>query len=865
MERELSLTRQLPFFSTKWMVKLYGLNYGYLLSTPKKRKVKSTGTVRGDIVTDRPQFTGEDGGESVLTTALKRGRFFYSFTSKIRTFAAMEKIETNSDSRLLSHLNEAQRAAVAFCDGPSLVIAGAGSGKTRVLTYKIAYLLEQGLPPYYILALTFTNKAAREMKSRIADLVGEKRARRLWMGTFHSIFARILRSEAEAVGFQSNFTIFDSSDSGNLVRLIIKEMQLDDKQYRPGAVHGQISRAKNSLITPAMYAANAEIIQYDRMAKRPQLFEIYQRYQGRLRSANSMDFDDLLMYTNILFRDHKEVLEKYRNQFQYILVDEYQDTNFAQHLIVKQLAEAHHRVCVVGDDAQSIYSFRGANIDNILKFKSNFPNTQIFKLEQNYRSTRNIVNAANSLIKKNSEQIFKNVFSENEEGEKIGIKSAFSDFEEALIVSNKISRMRLEKYAGYNDFAILYRTNYQSRAFEEALRKNNIPYKIYGGLSFYQRKEIKDIISYFRLIVNPNDEEAFRRIINYPTRGIGAVTVAKITSTAQLHNVSLWQVLTAPLEYNLDINTGTAKKLEGFYSLIQDFIDKNMAMNAFELAQEVIKSSGIAKEAYDDMTPEGMSRAQNMQELLNAMSEFVETQQEQGEENIRLADFLSEVSLLTDQDTDNEADNERVTLMTVHSAKGLEFDHVFVVGMEEDLFPSAMAKSEIRGMEEERRLFYVAITRAKKSCTITYAKSRFKNGQTNPAAPSRFLKDIDPAFIEGGGDENTAWQSPSDDFWGSMRERREQREQQTAGGSYGRTPITPKRAVPIQRAGSSAAPLSKEAQELQVGNVIEHERFGRGVVTSIEMSGNDRRAFVEFEAAGKKQLLLKFAKFSIVE
>lgn len=769
----------------------------------------------------------------------------------------MQQTETNSDPSLLSDLNEAQRAAVAFCDGPSLVIAGAGSGKTRVLTYKIAYLLEQGLPPYYILALTFTNKAAREMKLRIADLVGEKRARRLWMGTFHSIFARILRSEAEAIGFQSNFTIFDSSDSNNLVRLIIKEMELDDKQYRPGMVHGQISRAKNSLITPAMYAANAEIIQYDRMAKRPQLFEIYQRYQSRLRSGNSMDFDDLLMYTNILFRDHKEILEKYRNQFQYILVDEYQDTNFAQHLIVKQLADAHHRVCVVGDDAQSIYSFRGANIDNILKFKSNFPGTQIFKLEQNYRSTQNIVNAANSLIKKNSEQIFKNVFSENEEGDKIEVRSAFSDFEEGLIVSNKIARMRLEKHTSYSDFVILYRTNAQSRVFEEALRKNNIPYKIYGGLSFYQRKEIKDIISYFRLIVNPNDEEAFRRIINYPARGIGAVTVAKITSTAQRHNVSLWQVVTAPLEYNLDVNTGTAKKLEGFYSLVQGFIDKNETMNAFELAQEVIKNSGIAKEAYDDMTPEGMSRAQNMQELLNAMNEFVETQQEQGEENIRLSDFLSEVSLLTDQDTDNEADNERVTLMTVHSAKGLEFDHVFVVGMEEDLFPSAMAKSEIRGLEEERRLFYVAITRAKKSCTITYAKSRFRNGQTNPAAPSRFLKDIDSSYIEGGENDFITRTAPADDFWGSMREQRLQ-------NTMSNHTITPKRVIPVQRV-TSTTPLSKEAQDLEVGHIIEHERFGRGVVTSIEMSGNDRRAFVEFESAGKKQLLLKFAKFSIVE
>ncbi|MDR2816031.1 MAG: UvrD-helicase domain-containing protein [Proteiniphilum sp.] len=769
----------------------------------------------------------------------------------------MQQTEKNNDPGLLSHLNEAQRAAVEFCDGPSLVIAGAGSGKTRVLTYKIAYLLEQGLPPYYILSLTFTNKAAREMKSRIADLVGEKRARRLWMGTFHSIFARILRNEAEAIGFQSNFTIFDSSDSNNLVKLIIKEMELDDKQYRPGSVHGQISRAKNSLITPAMYAANAELLQYDRTAKRPMLSEIYQRYQSRLRSANSMDFDDLLMYANILFRDHKEVLEKYRNQFQYILVDEYQDTNFAQHLIVKQLADEHHRVCAVGDDAQSIYSFRGANIDNILKFKSNFPETQIFKLEQNYRSTQNIVNAANSLIKKNSEQIFKNVFSENEEGEKIEIKSAFSDFEEGLIVANKIVRMRLDKHDGYGGFAILYRTNAQSRIFEESLRKNNIPYRIYGGVSFYQRKEIKDIVSYFRLIVNPNDEEAFRRVINN-TKGIGEVTVAKITSAAQLHNVSLWQVAAAPMEYNLDVSMGTANKLEGFHSLIQDLIDKNETMNAFELAQEVIKNSGIAKEAYDDMTPEGMNRAQNMQELLNAMNEFVETQQEQGEENVRLADFLSEVSLLTDQDTDAETDKEKVTLMTAHSAKGLEFDHVFVVGLEEDLFPSAMAKPDTRGLEEERRLFYVAITRAKKSCTITYAKSRFRNGQTNTAAPSRFLKDIDSSFIEGGGNKSAAHPAPADDFWRSMREQREQQTQNT----YSHT-ISPKQAAPVQRAVSSI-PLSKEAQELEVGHIIEHERFGRGVVTSIEMNGNDRRAFVEFESTGKKQLLLKFAKFLIV-
>ncbi len=778
----------------------------------------------------------------------------------------MYKTKKNSYSELLNQLNDAQRAAVEFCDGPSLVIAGAGSGKTRMLTYKIAYLLEQGLPPYYILALTFTNKAAREMKSRISGLVGEKRARSLWMGTFHSIFSRILRNEAEAIGFQSNFTIFDSSDSNNLIRLIIKDMGLDDKIYRPGPVHGQISRAKNSLITPAMYETNAEIMQFDRKSGRPMLFEIYQQYQNRLRTGNSMDFDDLLMYTNILFRDHKDVLEKYRNQFQYILVDEYQDTNFAQHLIVKQLADVHHRVCVVGDDAQSIYSFRGAKIDNILNFKSNFPETRTFKLERNYRSTQNIVNAANSLIKKNTEQIYKEVFSENEKGEKIEIKSAFSDFEEGLIVSNKIARRRLEDHDAFSDFAILYRTNAQSRIFEEALRKNNIPYRIYGGLSFYQRKEIKDVISYFRLIVNPNDEDAFRRVIKYPSRGIGDVTLGKISSTAQLHNTSLWSIVASPLDYNLDVNTGTAKKLAGFHQLISDFINKNDALNAYELAQEVIKDSGIAKDAYDDMTPEGMSRMQNIQELLNAINEFVTSRLEEGEEKVQLADFLSEVSLLTDLDTDKEADNEKVTLMTVHSAKGLEFNHVFVVGMEEDLFPSAMAKSEIRGLEEERRLFYVAITRAKKTCTITYAKSRFKNGVINQAKESRFLNDIDRSFIsmESSAASGATRSAPSDDFWGTMREERLGRESRFQKKNAPASRVTSQRKfVPVHDRPSNI-PLSEEAKELAVGHIIEHERFGRGVVTSIEMSGNDRRAFVEFDSAGRKQLLLKFAKFTIV-
>ena len=763
----------------------------------------------------------------------------------------------SASDHLLEGLNEAQRAAVTFCDGPSLVIAGAGSGKTRVLTYKIAYLLEKGLPPFYILALTFTNKAAREMKTRIAGLVGEKRARSLWMGTFHAIFSRILRNEAEAIGFQSNYTIFDSSDSANLIKIIVKELQLDDKLYRPGAVQAQISRAKNSLITPAMYAANAEIIRYDRMAHRPQIFEIYQRYQSRLHAANSMDFDDLLMYTNILFRDHPDILEKYRNQFQYILVDEYQDTNFAQHLIVQQLADAHHRVCVVGDDAQSIYSFRGANIDNILQFRSGFPETQIFKLEQNYRSTQNIVNAANSLIKKNRKQIYKNVFSENEKGEKLVIRSAFSDFEEGLIVSNKIARMHLERHDDFGHFAILYRTNAQSRIFEEALRKNNIPYRIYGGLSFYQRKEIKDVISYFRLIINPNDEEAFRRIINYPARGIGNVTLAKIAAAAQQHEAGLWQVVSDPAAYQLNVNAGTARKLESFYRLVSDFIEKNKSFNAFELAQEVIKNSGISREAYDDKTPEGMSRAQNIEELLNAMNEFVATRRETGEEAVGLIDFLSEVSLLTDQDTDKEAESERVTLMTVHAAKGLEFKHVFVVGLEEELFPSALALSDPCGLEEERRLFYVAITRAKETCCITYAKSRFKNGQTNIARESRFIRDIDTQFIDSG--EGGSFQSHVDGFWGSLREQRLRQE----APALRQRAVTPKRLVPLYKETKSLS-LSAAAEALQAGCIIEHERFGRGVVTAVEMNGNNRRAFVDFETAGKKQLLLKFARFTVV-
>lgn len=771
---------------------------------------------------------------------------------------------------LLNELNKSQRDAVEFCDGPSLIIAGAGSGKTRVLTHKIAYLLEQGLPPYYILALTFTNKASREMKERIAELVGEKKARQLWMGTFHSIFSRILRMEAEKIGFTSNFTIFDSSDSANLIRLIIREMELDDKIYKANGVQNQISRAKNGLITPKMYANNREIMEYDRISKRPMLAEIYKKYQSRLRTSNSMDFDDLLMYTNILLRDNPEVLENYRNRLQYILVDEYQDTNYAQHLIVKQLGEAHNRVCVVGDDAQSIYSFRGANIDNILNFKNTFPNTQTFKLEQNYRSTQNIVNAANSLIKKNKEQIFKNVFSENEVGDKIEVVSAFSDFEEALIVSNQISRLRFDDHLSYSDIAILYRTNAQSRVFEESLRKKNIPYRIYGGLSFYQRKEIKDIIAYFRLIVNPGDEDAFRRVINYPARGIGNVTVARITECAILHSVSLWHVLSAPLEYGLQVNSGISKKLSSFLELMTEFVVKDETLNAFEIAQDILTKTGIMKEAYKDLTPEGMSRAQNIQELVNAVQEFVSIRQEEGIEDIRLVDFLAESSLLTDQDMNNDGDQEKVSLMTVHSAKGLEFKHVFVVGVEEDLFPSSMSQNEIRGLEEERRLFYVAITRAEKSCTITYARSRFRNGTTNSTRPSRFLNDIDSKYLSMKDNsisfENN--QGSSDGFWESMRQRREQASKFATpqrSNTPNREPSVNAKKIPVRNEITTSLSMSQEANMLTEGNVIEHERFGRGIVTSIEQSGGNKRAFVEFESAGSKQLLLKYAKFKIVK
>ena len=647
----------------------------------------------------------------------------------------------------LDELNEGQRAAVLYNDGPSLVIAGAGSGKTRVLTYKIAYLLDQGYKPWSILALTFTNKAAREMKERIARQVGENLARYLWMGTFHSIFSRILRAEADAIGFSSNFTIYDASDSKSLVKSIIREMGLDDKTYKPGVVQSRISQAKNHLILPDAYAASGELYRADADAKMPQLRDIYLRYWERCRQSDAMDFDDLLVYTYQLFKSHPEICDKYATHFEYVLVDEYQDTNYAQHCIVQLLTGKHRRVCVVGDDAQSIYSFRGANIDNILNFTNLYREARLFKLEQNYRSTQTIVKAANSLIAKNREQIRKEVFSEKETGEPITVFCAYSDLEEAEIVGNRIMQLHSREHYGYSDCAILYRTNAQSRVFEETLRKKNIPYRIYGGLSFYQRKEIKDIIAYFRLAVNPNDEEAFKRVLNYPARGIGDTTLNKLVDAANRHKVSLWTVVNEPLAYGVDINKGTHTKLQGFRALIAGFVEAVPQKNAFELGKEIVFQSGIGREITQDRSPENLSRQENVEELMNGIHDFCATRQEEGNTHWLLSDYLSEVSLLADQDSDRDADLPKVTLMTIHSAKGLEFRNVFVVGLEENLFPGASAASSYKELEEERRLFYVALTRAEDHCFLSYAKTRFKYGKSEFCTPSRFLKDIDSRYL----------------------------------------------------------------------------------------------------------------------
>ena len=632
----------------------------------------------------------------------------------------------------LNSLNDQQREAVLYTDGPELVIAGAGSGKTRVLTYKIAHLLQMGYPPYRLLALTFTNKAANEMKERIAALVGTETAQRLWAGTFHSIFSRILRANADRLGYRHDFTIYDASDSLSLIKSIIRELQLDDKTYKPTTVQAIISHAKNALIEPQAYARNRELIEMDTRSKRPLIHEIYRIYRQRCFVSGAMDFDDLLLNTNILFRDHPDVLQHYRDLFAYILVDEYQDTNFAQHLIVSQLGKDHNHICVVGDDAQSIYSFRGANIHNILGLSKEYPGLKIFKLERNYRSTQNIVNTANSLIAKNKEQIPKQVFSEKEQGNKVQVISAYSDFEEGFIVSNRIAEMRLTTHCDYNDFAVLYRTNAQSRVLEEALRKRNIPYRIYGGMSFYQRKEIKDAIAYFRLTINPDDEEALKRVINYPARGIGNTTLSKLIERAHSQESSIWKVISDPIGHNLAVNNGTLNKLKIFKDLIDELRYEADKKNTSELAETIIKRSGIWGEISSDRTPENISRQENIEELLNGIREFCALREEAGEEQTSLSDFLAEISLATDQDNGDETEQDKVTLMTVHASKGLEFKQVFIVGVEEDLFPSAMSKNSEREIEEERRLLYVAITRAEENCTLTYALSRYRNGHQRP-------------------------------------------------------------------------------------------------------------------------------------
>lgn len=742
-----------------------------------------------------------------------------------------------------------------YNDGPSLVIAGAGSGKTRVLTYKIAYLLENDYQPWNILALTFTNKAAREMKERIARQVGVERARHLWMGTFHSIFLRILHAEAAQIGFTSRFTIYDTADSKSLLRSIIKEMGLDEKVYKPGTVQARISNAKNHLVSPAGYANNKEAYEGDCAAKMPAIRDIYRRYWERCRQADAMDFDDLLFYTFLLFRDHPDVLARYQSQFRYILVDEYQDTNFAQHSIVLQLAKEHRHVCVVGDDAQSIYSFRGADIDNILYFTKVYPGTKVFKLEQNYRSTQTIVSAANSLIEKNQRQIRKEVFSEKEKGEAIGVYQAYSDVEEGDIVINKIAELRRQGNYAYSDFAILYRTNAQSRVFEEAMRKRSMPYRIYGGLSFYQRKEIKDTIAYFRLTVNPNDEEAFKRIINYPARGIGDTTVSKITAAATDHNVSLWTVLCEPLTYGVNINKGTVTKLQSFRDLMTGFIESVSEKNAYELGTEIIRQSGIIGDVCQDNSPENLSRKENIEELANGMSDFCAQRQEEGNNNITLGDFLSEVSLLTDQDSDKDGDDEKITLMTVHSAKGLEFRNVFVVGMEENLFPSGMVGESPRALEEERRLFYVAITRAEDHCFLTYAKSRYRYGKMEFGSPSRFLKDIDVRFLKLPQDAGLGRRV--DESAASFRSRTRQEVIAPT------VPRNLKRVTPSMGTVSSS-PAGTVGNIVQQGQLIEHERFGLGEVMKVEGEGDNAKATIRFKNAGDKQLLLRFARFKVI-
>lgn len=848
---------------------------------------------------------------------------------------------------LLNDLNEAQRAAVEYIDGPSLVIAGAGSGKTRVLTYKIAYLLSQGMKPWSIMALTFTNKAAREMKERIGKLVGNDLAQHLYMGTFHSIFSRILRAEAEHIGFNNNFTIYDESDSRSLIKAIVKEMGLDDKKYKPAAVHAKISMAKNNLMSAAAYDSDAAIFEQNKRAQMPEVGKIFVAYVQRCKQANAMDFDDLLTLTYQLFREHEDIRHKYAARFDYVLVDEYQDTNHVQMSIVMQLCQEKQRVCAVGDDSQSIYSFRGANIDNILNYQRQFQGTRLFKLEQNYRSTQTIVEAANSLIKHNRNQIPKDVFSENAKGEKIQYKPAYSDKEEAAIVAKDVKRIRREDGCQYSDFAILYRTNAQSRSFEEEFRKQGIPYRIYGGLSFYQRKEIKDIIAYFRLVANPDDEEAIKRIINYPARGIGATTVLKIADCAHQNQVSFWEVIGAPERYGLAVTKGTMNKLETFRLLISSFIERAQTTDVYELGDAIIKESGISQDIMSGKDADDLARQENLEEFLSGMSAFVEERREEGRfDELFLQDYLQDVALLTDADSDGDKDEPRVSLMTVHAAKGLEFPTVFVVGLEENIFPSPLSAASLRELEEERRLLYVAITRAEKHCILTNAKNRWRYGKMEFDNPSRFIDEIDGKLIdsqdEAGGSlfgsmSESRLGSRSGSMFGSradsmsdqpewaraQRSRRpwEDAEQPRYSSRYqnskpvasqfvadpkpslfddepetshtsGRSSLSEgnfksvralnaaKRYMethsshPASRStGSSAASVSSSAASsagssscgLQEGMKIEHQRFGRGTVLKIEGTGENTKATVEFVHSGIKQLLLKYAKFTVVD
>ena len=798
---------------------------------------------------------------------------------------------TTNEQAYLEKLNEQQRAAVEYCDGPQLVIAGAGSGKTRVLTYKIVHLLHQGYEPWRIMALTFTNKAAREMRERIEPLAGPDVAAQLWMGTFHSIFSRLLRRNAELIGFKPDFTIYDQSDSRSLIKLIVKDMGLDDKVYKPATIQTQISNAKNALISPEDYARNQALIDADRDAQRPETAAIYKAYWNRCRIAGAMDFDDLLFYTNLLLRDNPDVLERYQEFFRYILVDEYQDTNFSQHLIVHQLSKKYNRLCVVGDDAQSIYSFRGANIENILRLQRFYPDIKTFKLERNYRSTQTITDAANSLIEKNKGQIAKHLFSKNQVGDRIPVIRCFSDYEEAYVVANQIAALKARQGDSYEDYAVLYRTNAQSRVLEEALSnggrrdkhgnmRSAIPYRIYGGLSFYQRKEVKDAICYFRLVINPDDDEALRRVINYPSRGIGDTTVGKMTHCASESGVSLWQVMNHAEQYGLNVNRGTLTKLEGFAALLNGLIELNQSgQDAMTVAQETIRRTKLKSVLMGDNTPENISRIENLDELINAVNDFQQVKEESGDEHCQIGDFLAETSLLTDQDM-NDPDGEKVTLMTVHAAKGLEFRNVIIVGVEEDLFPSAMSADSLAKIEEERRLLYVAITRAEENCIITYATSRYHNGQTKSCVMSRFLRDLDPDFLLMGSTNSAPVPSRERTRYRTEAEHRSTRTTRTERTT---TPTRPKpapkplspspTATPTPHV-SSPSPTPPPAagsgnftihtiEELSVRCEILHQRFGRGTVTNIDTSG-DAKIDVAFHDGQTRKLLLKFAKFEIL-